>query len=209
MYCLNMLRMALELASKVNMLYEDIANKFFEHFLYIAHAINGIGGGGLWDQDDEFFYDRLNLQDGQSIPMRVRSAVGIIPLFAVDTMESALLESLPGFQKRVNWFIANRPDLCQNLAPLMRHGVEERHLLSLVGAGRLRCVLRVWVCRTDREVPEHEPELFSHPFLDLLDDRVGLPAVGALIVAVLHEGHRRIRRPLDVIPLLRHRQDQA
>jgi hypothetical protein len=141
MYCLNMLRIALELASKVNILYEDIANKFFEHFLYIAHAINGIGGQGLWDQEDEFFYDRLSLPDGQCIPMRVRSAVGIIPLFAVDTMASTLIESLPGFEKRMNWFIANRPDLCQNLAPLMRHGVEERHLLSLVSAGRLRCVL--------------------------------------------------------------------
>jgi len=141
MYCLNMLRISLELASKVNLLYEDIANKFFEHFLYIAHAINGLGGGGLWDPEDEFFYDRLSLPDGQSIPMRVRSAVGIIPLFAVDTMESALIESLPGFEKRMNWFIANRPDLCQNLAPLMRHGVEERHLLSLVSARHLRCVL--------------------------------------------------------------------
>jgi Glycosyl hydrolase family 63 C-terminal domain len=142
MYCLNMLRIALELASKVNILYEDIANKFFEHFLYIAHAINGLGGGGLWDEDDEFFYDRLSLPDGQSIPMRVRSAVGIIPLFAVDTMGSALIESLPGFEKRMNWFIANRPDLCQNLAPLMRHGVEERHLLSLVSGRRLRSVLQ-------------------------------------------------------------------
>jgi hypothetical protein len=141
MYCLNMLRMALELAAKVNLLYEDIANKFFEHFLYIAHAINGMGGEGLWDEDDEFFYDRLNLPEGPSIPMRVRSAVGIIPLFAVDTMASSLIESLPGFEKRMNWFIANRPDLCCNLAPLMRHGVEERHLLSLVSHGRLRCVL--------------------------------------------------------------------
>jgi hypothetical protein len=137
-----MLRIALELASKVNVLYEDIANKFFEHFLYIAHAINGIGGEGLWNEEDEFFYDRLSLPDGREIPMRVRSAVGIIPLFAVDTMSSTLIESLPGFEKRMNWFIANRPDLCQNLAPLMRHGVEERHLLSLVGTGRLRCVLK-------------------------------------------------------------------
>jgi hypothetical protein len=88
----------------------------------------------LWDQEDEFFYDRLSLPDGHSTPMRVRSAVGIIPLFAVDTMASTLIESLPSFEKLLNWCIANRPDLCQNLAPLMRHGVEERHLLSLVGA---------------------------------------------------------------------------
>ena len=77
------------------------------------------------------------------------------------------------------------------------------------GLGRLRRVLGMRMRGTDREVAEHEPELLSHPFLDLLDDRVGLPAVGALIVAVLHEGHRRIRRALDVIPLLRHRQDRG
>ncbi|MDP9115517.1 MAG: glucosidase, partial [Acidobacteriota bacterium] len=141
MYCLNMLRISQELAVNADPLYEDIANKFFEHFLYIAHAINGMGGEGLWQEEDGFFYDRLSLPDGPSIPMRVRSMVGVIPLFAVDTMESALLESLPGFEKRMNWFIANRPDLCQNLAPLMRHGVEQRHLLSLVSRGRLVRVL--------------------------------------------------------------------
>src|SRR5579872_5434937 len=141
MYCLNMLKIALELSTKTDPLYEDITNKFFEHFLYIAHAINLLGGEGLWHEEDGFFYDRLNLPDGPSIPMRLRSIVGVIPLFAVDTMESSLIAALPGFEKRMNWFIANRPDLCQNLAPLMRHGVEKRHLLSLVGTGRLRCVL--------------------------------------------------------------------
>jgi hypothetical protein len=141
MYCLNMLRISQELAVNADPLYEDIANKFFEHFLYIAHAINGMGGEGLWHEEDGFFYDRLSLPDGQSIPMRVRSMVGVIPLFAVDTMASGLIESLPGFEKRMNWFITNRPDLCQNLAPLMRHGVEQRHLLSLVSRGRLVRVL--------------------------------------------------------------------
>jgi hypothetical protein len=141
MYCLNMLRISQELAVNADPLYEDIANKFFEHFLYIAHAINGLGGKGLWHEEDGFFYDRLSLPDGQSIPMRVRSMVGVIPLFAVDTMASGLIESLPGFEKRMTWFITNRPDLCQNLAPLMRHGVEQRHLLSLVSRARLVRVL--------------------------------------------------------------------
>ena len=146
MYCLNMLRISQELAVNVDPLYEDIANKFFEHFLYIAHAMNGMGGEGLWHEEDGFFYDRLSLPDGQTIPMRVRSMVGVIPLFAVDTMESGLIESLPGFEKRMNWFIANRPDLCQNLAPLMRHGVEQRHLLSLVSRGRLvACSKSCWM----------------------------------------------------------------
>ena len=141
MYCLNMLRISQELAVNADPLYEDIANKFFEHFLYIAHAINGMGGHGLWHEEDGFFYDRLSLPDQRTIPMRVRSMVGVIPLFAVDTMASGLIESLPGFEKRMNWFIANRPDLCQNLAPLMRHGVEQRHLLSLLSRGRLVRVL--------------------------------------------------------------------
>ncbi len=141
MYCLNMLRISQELAVNADPLYEDIANKFFEHFLYIAHAINGMGGQGLWHEEDGFFYDRLSLPDEQTIPMRVRSMVGVIPLFAVDTMASGLIESLPGFEKRMNWFIANRPDLCQNLAPLMSHGVEQRHLLSLLSRGRLVRVL--------------------------------------------------------------------
>jgi len=141
MYCLNMLRISQELAVNADPLYEDIANKFFEHFLYIAHAINGMGGHGLWHEEDGFFYDRLSLPDQRTIPMRVRSMVGVIPLFAVDTMESGLIESLPGFEKRMNWFIANRPDLCLNLAPLMRHGVEQRHLLSLLSRGRLVRVL--------------------------------------------------------------------
>ncbi|MDP8988900.1 MAG: glucosidase [Acidobacteriota bacterium] len=141
MYCLNMLRISQELAVNADPLYEDIANKFFEHFLYIAHAINGMGGEGLWHEEDGFFYDRLSLPDGQSLPMRARSMVGVIPLFAVDTMESGLIESMPGFERRMNWFIANRPDLCRNLAPLMRHGIEQRHLLSLVSRERLARVL--------------------------------------------------------------------
>ena len=99
MYCLNMLRIALELAVKADPLYEDIANKFFEHFLYIAHAMNGMGGKGLWDEEDGFFYDCLSLPDGQSMPMRVRSVVGMIPLFAVDTMESGLDRIVAGIRE--------------------------------------------------------------------------------------------------------------
>ena len=141
MYCLNMLRISQELAVKADPLYEDIASKFLEHFLYIAHAMNGLGGGGLWHEDDGFFYDRLSMPDGQTIPMRVRSLVGVIPLFAVDTMASDVIERLPGFRQRMDWFVANRPDLCQNLAPLLRHGIEERHLLSALTPDRLRRVL--------------------------------------------------------------------
>ena len=141
MYCLTMLRIAQELAHKVDIIYEDIASKFFEHFLRIAHAMNQLGDGGLWHNQDGFFYDHIRLPDGASIPMRVHSIVGVIPLFAVDTMESELVDALPGFKKRMEWFIQNRPDLCGNLASLTRHGVEKRRLLSVVTRTRLLRVL--------------------------------------------------------------------
>ena len=101
MYCLNLMRIALELA-RHNHVYEDIATKFFEHFLYIAEAMTNIGGEGigLWDEEDEFFYDELNLSDGSIIPLKVRSMVGLIPLFAVETLEPDLLAELPEFSER-------------------------------------------------------------------------------------------------------------
>jgi hypothetical protein len=141
MFCLNMLKIALELATKVNQIYEDVASKFFEHFLYIAAAMNGIGGGGLWDDTDGFFYDRLRLPNGQSIPMKVRSMVGLIPLFAVDTLEPQVIEKLPGFRRRMEWFRHNRPDLCGNIASLSHEGMESRRLLSLLPRSRLIRVL--------------------------------------------------------------------
>jgi len=141
MFCLNMLKIALELATKVNIIYEDVASKFFEHFLYIAAAMNGIGDGGLWDETDGFFYDRLRLPNGQSIPMKVRSMVGLIPLFAVDTIEPQVIDQLPGFRGRMEWFIKNRPDLCGNIASLSHEGMESRRLLSVLARGRLLRVL--------------------------------------------------------------------
>ena len=141
MYCLNMLKISLELATKVDPIYEDIASKFFEHFLYIAHAMNGMGDGGLWDEVDGFFYDRLKLPSGCSRLVRIRSMVGLIPLFAVDTIESDVIEKLPGFRRRMDWFIKHRPDLCGNLASLSREGVESRRLLSVLARSRLVRVL--------------------------------------------------------------------
>jgi hypothetical protein len=140
MFCLNMLRIALELALH-NPVYEDIASKFFEHFLYISHAINHIGGRGLWDDQDGFYYDRLRLPDDSSKLLRVRSMVGLIPLFAVDTIESEWLDRLPGFRRRMEWFIRNRPDLSANVASMTRGGLQERRLLAICRAERLRRVL--------------------------------------------------------------------
>ena len=149
MYCLNMLRIALELAQHVNPIYEDVANKFFEHFVYINHAMNSIGGVGLWHDEDGFFYDHLRLPGGTSIPLQTRSIVGLIPLFAVDTLESSMLDALPDFERRMNWFLENRPELCAELAPMMRHGMEERHLLSIVTRTRLVRVLEKLLSETE------------------------------------------------------------
>jgi hypothetical protein len=142
MFCLVMLRIAIELTPH-DKSYEDIASKFFEHFLYIASAMNRLGGGGLWDDQDGFFYDRLLMPDGRKIPMRVRSLVGLIPLFAVSTLDAEALDRMPGFKRRMMWFIRHRPDLCGNIASITRPGQEERTLLSLVHPSQLERVLRI------------------------------------------------------------------
>ena len=135
-YCLNMLKIALQL-SAVDKNYEDIASKFFEHFLYIADAINHYYGSGLWDEEDGFYYDRLRVSDGNFHMLRVRSLVGLVPLFATDTLELAFVEKHPGFKKRMDWFIQNRPDLTGGIASITAGGVEQRRLLSVANRKRL------------------------------------------------------------------------
>jgi hypothetical protein len=142
MYCLNMLSIALELARE-NRAYEDVASKFFEHFVYICRAMNNIGGQNieLWDQEDGFFYDVLHWPNGDTTHMKVRSMVGLIPLFAVETLDSELIDSLPRFKHRMQWFIENRPDFAQHVETESQGG-EVRRFLSLVDRQRLRSVLR-------------------------------------------------------------------
>ena len=144
MYSLNMLAIALELANG-NPAYEDLASKFWEHFLYIASAMNNRGDDGicLWDEKDGFFYDVLHLPDGERRPLKVRSMVGLIPLFAVETIEPEMLDRQPAFKRRMEWFIANRPDLTQHVACMRTPGNEERRLLAVVWPDRLRRVLQV------------------------------------------------------------------
>ena len=142
MYCLNMLAIALELARE-NQAYEGVASKFFEHFVYIAHAMNDLGGEGisLWDAQDGFYYDVLHLPNGDHFPMRVRSIVGLIPLFAVETLEPDILDMLPGFKRRMQWFIDNKPELREHIrSEKTRQGT--RQLLSIVSAENLPKVLR-------------------------------------------------------------------
>ncbi|MGF1460701.1 MAG: hypothetical protein ACFBSG_16950 [Leptolyngbyaceae cyanobacterium] len=137
MYCLNMLTMALELAIE-NPVYEDMATKFFEHFIYIADAMNHIGEERtqLWDEEDGFFYDVLQFPNGDSQRLKVRSTVGLIPLFAVTTLEPELLEKVPGFKERLEWFIENRPQLKKNVACMESTGQHARRMLALCYATR-------------------------------------------------------------------------
>jgi hypothetical protein len=143
MFTLNMLAIALELAAE-DPVYEDIATKFLEHFLYIAHAMTDRGDQSLclWDEDEGFFYDVLRTGDGR-IPLRIRSMVGLMPLFAVETLEPNVLDRLEGFRRRMEWFLQNRPDLTGNVASMAARGTGERRLLSLVDAGRLKRLLAV------------------------------------------------------------------
>jgi hypothetical protein len=143
MYCLNLMRIALELAQH-NHVYEDVATKFFEHFLGIAEAMTNIArqGIGLWDEEDGFYYDVLNLPDGQSITLKVRSMVGLIPLFAVETLEPCLLRRLPDFRQRLEWYLAYCPDLASLVSRWCEPGEGERRLLSLLRGSRMKKLLR-------------------------------------------------------------------
>jgi hypothetical protein len=143
MYCLNMLAIALELARE-DSAYEDVASKFFEHFVYIAHAINVHGSEGiaLWDDEDGFFYDAIHLPSGEQHYLKVRSMVGLIPLFAVETLEPEIIARLPGFQRRMQWFLDNMPDFASRVdsSHSSPHGV--RRLLSLVDRNQMVRILR-------------------------------------------------------------------
>ena len=143
MYTLNLLAIALELATE-EPCYEDVASKFWEHFIYIAHAMGhrGHDGMGLWNEEDGFFYDVLKLPDGAHLPIKIRSMVGLIPLFAVETLEPEVLAKLKGFKRRLEWFIDNRPDLTENLACMRTEGENERRLLSIANQDQLRSILR-------------------------------------------------------------------
>ena len=142
MYSLNMLRIAIELAQE-SKAYEDIASKFFEHFLYIAHSMNNLGDGdhSLWDEGDNFYYDVLFRTDGKHIPLKVRSVVGLIPLLAVEILHEDKLANLPEFTARMNWFLTNRPDLAENIC-YHRHKQRNSYLLSLVTPTKLTNILK-------------------------------------------------------------------
>jgi hypothetical protein len=141
MYALNMMRIAIELAYE-DPAYEDMASKFFEHFLAIADAMTGMGGAGLWDEESGFFYDALALPDGRHIRLELRSIVGLIPMFAVEVLDSDVFERLPDFGLRTRWFLKHRPAMANLVSRWTEPGKGDQRLLSLLRGHRLTCLLR-------------------------------------------------------------------
>ena len=155
MYCLNLLSIALELA-KEDAVYEDVATKFFEHFIYIGAAMNRVGGreGGLWHEDDGYYFDVLNLPDGCCIPVKAFTIGGTIPVAAIAIGEREALRAFRGFSERSRWFAHYRPELLQGLADLSHHGVENRTRLALVNSHKLTRILE-HVLREDGMLSPH------------------------------------------------------
>ncbi len=150
MYSLNMMRISLELAAS-KPVYQDMATKFFEHFLYIAGAMANCAGRelDLWDHEDEFYYDVLHLPDDGFIPLKIHSMVGLIPLFAVETLEPDFLAQVPDFRERLEWFLENRPELASLVSRWQEPGLGERRLLSLLRGHRMKMLLKRMLDETE------------------------------------------------------------
>ncbi|WP_374458685.1 glucosidase [Chryseobacterium taeanense] len=142
MYALNMMRIAMELAQYYQV-YEDMAIKFFEHYLYIAQAMENLGEGtkGLWNEEDGFFYDVLQLGNGDSVSLRLRSIVGLIPMFAVEIIDHHLLDKMPNFVERMDWVLKNKPELTKLVSHWEEEGQGRKHLMSILRKTRLTKVL--------------------------------------------------------------------
>lgn len=141
MFALNMMRISMELALH-NPVYEDMAIKFFEHYLYIAQAMDTIGEkDGLWNDEDGFFYDVLQLNDGDSKALKLRSIIGLIPMFAVEIVEHDILEKLPGFRTRMDWILKNKPELAKLVSHWEVEGKGRKHLMSILRKTRLTRIL--------------------------------------------------------------------
>jgi hypothetical protein len=174
MYSLDMMAIALEL-SREDPTYEDVASKFWEHFIYIARAMNHLGDDGLslWNEEDGFFYDVLHSTDGASMPLRVRSLVGLMPLYAVQVMSPELLDAMPAFKRRLEWFIDNRSDLTGNLACMRTQGHKERRLFSVATRSQLERILEVMLDENEFLSPYGIRALSAyhrdHPYIVELD----------------------------------------
>ena len=174
MYCLNLLGLALELAKK-DSVYEDVATKFFEHFIYIGAAINKMGGQGLWNDDDGYYYDQLRLPDGRCIPIKAQTISGLIPIFAVAVADRDAIAGFGDFAKRLRWFAKHKPKLLRGLGDMTRRGVQDRIRLSLVDTDKLKRILApvldpegMFSPHGVRSVSKHHHE---HPFRLTLDGK--------------------------------------
>jgi hypothetical protein len=173
MYALNMMRMALELA-RHNPVYQAMAKKFFEHFLFIAGSMANLGDEGinLWDEEDEFYYDVLNLPNDEKIRLKVRSMVGLSPLYAVELLDHELLEAVPEFTEHMEWFFQHREDLANLVSRWKVPGKKDMHLMSLLRGFRMTCLLRRMLDETEFLSPygiralskyhEKHPYVFRH-----------------------------------------------
>lgn len=143
MFALNMMRISMELAMH-NPVYEDMAIKFFEHYLYIAEAMENIGENkaGLWDDEDGFFYDVLQTKEGKAFPLKLRSIVGLIPMFAVEVVEHDTLEKLPGFRTRMEWILKNKPELANLVSHWEVEGKGRKHLMSILRKTKITRILK-------------------------------------------------------------------
>jgi hypothetical protein len=143
MYCLKMMRISLELAEE-DAVYEDMATKFFEHFMYIAGAMASMGetATGLWDEEDEFFYDQLKFSDNSTLKLKVKSLVGLLPLMCVEVISHETLSKFPEFAKRLNWFLKHKPALASLVSRLDEQGKLDKHIFSLLRGHRLKAILR-------------------------------------------------------------------
>ena len=170
-YCVTLLEMALELARE-DPACEDMASKFFEHFVAIADAMNAFGGSGLWCPDDGFYYDQL-LTNGRVVPLRVRSMVGLIPLLACTVLDEEALDRFPGFAKRMRWFLENRPDLARHIA--WAETGRGRRLLAIPSRERLARVLRYMLDENEFLSPHGIRSLSrvhrDHPFALAVDQQ--------------------------------------
>src|SRR5262249_32842091 len=142
-FAITMLSIALEL-SRHDLFYQNMATKYFEHFLYIAHAMTNMAGAGidLWDDEERFFFTVVRLPSGQNTPLRIFSSVGLVPLFAVLPPPASLTAGLEDFEKRMNWFLEHRPDLARNVAPWDIQGEDQTGLLAILDGEGLAAVLR-------------------------------------------------------------------
>ncbi len=166
MYCLNMMHIALELTIAHDRAYEDMATKFFEHFLYVAKAIEkGAGETGLWSEEDGFYYDVLSTPDGSRKAVKINSMVGLIPLFAVEVLDEKYMKELPNFAARMKWFLEHRPDLIRLVSRWDEPGKGKTALLSLLRGGRIKKILAKMMDET-RFLSDYGVRSLSREYLD-------------------------------------------